>query len=158
MKPASIHRIKAELKDLPKEAVIEICLRLGKFKLDNKSLLSYLLFEAQDETAYAEGVKADMRDLLQEILPGRNRYHLHKGLRKMLRELKKAIRISGQRETEIELLLFFCREMCDLLESRGPDKVIQSLLDRQLVMLQKRLPTLHEDLQFDYERQLEELF
>ena len=49
MKIESIVTIKKELKHLPKEELIELCLRLGKFRKENKAMLTYLLFQADDE-------------------------------------------------------------------------------------------------------------
>ena len=48
MKAASISEIKTELKGLPPAQLTELCLRLARFKKENKELLTYLLFEAND--------------------------------------------------------------------------------------------------------------
>jgi hypothetical protein len=60
MKAASINEIKQELQSLPPSRLNELCLRLARFKKDNKELLTYLLFEAADETAYIESVKKEI--------------------------------------------------------------------------------------------------
>ena len=49
MRSASVHEIKQELLTLKPAELVELCLRLAKFKKENKELLNYLLFEAQDE-------------------------------------------------------------------------------------------------------------
>ena len=59
MKAASLADIKRELKGRSPEEVLAICLRLGRFKKDNKELLTYLLFEAGDEAGYVQLLKED---------------------------------------------------------------------------------------------------
>ena len=54
MKVASIKDIKTELKKRTNDELLELCLHLSKFKKENKELLTYLLFEAHDETGYIE--------------------------------------------------------------------------------------------------------
>ena len=57
MKASSIAQIKKELQFNDKEELIEIVLRLGKYKVENKELLSYLLFESHDEEGYINKIK-----------------------------------------------------------------------------------------------------
>ena len=59
MKAVSISEIKKELTNLDGKTLQEICLRLAKYKLENKELLTYLLFEAHDESSYISLVKED---------------------------------------------------------------------------------------------------
>ena len=47
MKTPSIQQIRQELQERSSKELMEYCLRLVKFKLENKELLSYLLFEAE---------------------------------------------------------------------------------------------------------------
>ena len=65
MKIASIVTIKKELQHLPKEDLLGLCLRLGKFKKENKALLTYLLFEAHDEDGYVSSVKSTLDELFE---------------------------------------------------------------------------------------------
>ena len=44
MKAAGVKEIKKELNDRSKEELAELCLKLSKFKKENKELLTYLLF------------------------------------------------------------------------------------------------------------------
>lgn len=107
MKAATIHELKTELTGLPAPQLAELCVRLAKFKKENKELLTYLLFEAFDEQAYVENIKTDMLQQFEEI----NRsslYFVKKSLRKILRLLNKYIRYTASTETEVKLLLFFC--------------------------------------------------
>ena len=52
MKTASLKQVKEELFYKSDQELVELCLRLIRFKKDNKELLSYLLFEMDDEDAY----------------------------------------------------------------------------------------------------------
>ena len=49
MKAATVHEIKVELSTLKAAELVDLCLRLTKFKKENKELLTYLLFEGHDE-------------------------------------------------------------------------------------------------------------
>ncbi len=62
MKPASAKEIRDELKHQDREALLQIVLRLSRFKKENKELLTYLLFDANDEEEYKQKVKAEMDD------------------------------------------------------------------------------------------------
>ena len=57
MKTATVKEIQAELEQLPQAGLVTLCLRLAKFKKENKELLTYLLFESFDEDAYLITVK-----------------------------------------------------------------------------------------------------
>ena len=48
MKASTVSELKEELKHLPPAQLLELCLRLARFKKENKELLTYLLFEAHD--------------------------------------------------------------------------------------------------------------
>ena len=149
LKPASLAEIRKELKNRDPEELAAICLRLGRFKKDNKELLTYLLFDAQDEAGYIEVVKYAIDDMMDEI----NRSHIYyakKGIQKILRQLNKNIRYSGNKQTEVEILLYFCQSIRDSGIAIHRSNVLQNLYERQKVKINKALSTLHEDLQTDY--------
>ncbi len=56
MKPVTAKELKEELNSRSPNDLRELCLRLARFKKENKELLTYLLFEASDEQEYIEGV------------------------------------------------------------------------------------------------------
>ncbi|MEM9389096.1 MAG: hypothetical protein AAGA02_01410 [Bacteroidota bacterium] len=149
MKPASLAEIRKELKNRPPEELAAICLRLGRFKKDNKELLTYLLFDAQNEAEYIQAVKYDIDDMMDEI----NRSHIYyakKGIQKIVRQLNKNIRYSGKKQTEVEILLYFCQAIKESGIAIHRSTVLQNMYERQKVKIQKALSTLHEDLQADY--------
>src|SRR5690242_11715529 len=112
MKAASIHEIKQELQSLPSSRLSELCLRLAKFKKDNKELLTYLLFEAADEPAYIASIKKEIDEEFTG-LPKPNLYLTKKSLRKVLRITAKQIRYTGSPQAEVELLTYFLRKLRD---------------------------------------------
>ena len=70
MKAASINEIKKELIELDSKTVQDLCMRLAKYKKENKELLTYLLFEAHDEAAFVNNVKTEMDELFQGLPSG----------------------------------------------------------------------------------------
>jgi len=156
MQTATLAEIRRELKMRSPQEVTEICLRLARFKKDNKELMTYLLFEAQNEQAYIIGVKQEMDRMMSEINM-RRLYYAKKSLRKMLRQLNKYIRYSGDKRTQVELLIHFCEilDRSDIPIERST--VIQNIYERQKVKIEKTIASLHEDLQADYLSELERL-
>ena len=49
MKTATVTELKKELKTRSQSDLVELCLKLSKFKKENKELLTYLLYEADNE-------------------------------------------------------------------------------------------------------------
>jgi hypothetical protein len=135
---------------------LELCLRLSKFKKENKELLTYLLFESYDEEAYIENVKIEI-DTQFDLINRKTYYFIKKGVRKILRELKKYIRYSQKKETEIDLLIYFCLKLKNFSPSINKNVTLQNLYQRQIGMIEKAVATLHEDLQSDYGPELETL-
>lgn len=156
MKPATISHLKQELKNRPHEELLEICLRLSRFKKDNKELMSYLLFEIQDEGAYIETVKIEMDELFLEINTN-SIYYVKKSIRKILRLAQKHINYSGRKQTEVEILIHFCLGMKKFNSFMRESIALQNIYSRQVQNIKKALGKLHEDLQFDYSTALDEL-
>jgi vacuolar-type H+-ATPase catalytic subunit A/Vma1 len=136
--------------------LIELCLRLSKFKKENKELLTYLLFEESNENDFILGVKDEIEFQFTQINTS-SYYFMKKSIRKILRMTKKFIRYSKKKETEIALLIHFCVELKNIRPSMTKNVSLQNIFDRQIVLIEKALLTLHEDLQFDYKMELEEI-
>ncbi len=149
MKAATIAQLKKELQHRNPDELLAFCLRLARFKLENKELLTYLLFEADDENGYIIAVKEVVSEQFSAINT-RNFYYTKKSVRKILRGLRKYIRYSGNKETEVELLLFFCAQLKALRPSIKGNRTLQNLYERQLLAAKKKIAGLHEDLQYDY--------
>lgn len=156
MKPATVSQLKKELVHRSPPELLEIILRLSKFKKENKELLTYLLFESGDESGFIKGVKEEVDEQFGEINKT-NYYFIKKSVRKILRNLKKYIRYSGNKDTEVELLIHFCYRLKNFSPSISRNLTLQNLYDRQLEMTRKKILKLHEDLQYDYNLKIEEL-
>ena len=156
MKAASIHDLKQELLNTPAEQLADLCIRLAKFKKENKELLSYLLFEAFDEEAYIENIKAEMMEQFGEINTS-SIYFVKKSLRKILRILNKYIRYTASAEAEVKLLLFFCVILKDSGIPIEKNPVIKNMYLNQLKKITKAIAGMHEDLQYEYTRELNKL-
>lgn len=156
MKPATVAQIKKELKFRSSEQLEALCLRLARFKKENKELLTYLLFEAEDEQAYVEQVKEHISEGFSAINTS-SFYYVKKSIRKILRETKKYIRYSNSKETEVELLLFFCEVLRNFRPSITHSTTMMNLYHRQISLIEKGIEKLHEDLQYDYRQELEQL-
>jgi hypothetical protein len=156
MKTATIKEIKDELKHFSKDELLEFCLRLGKFKKENKELLTYLLFEASNEAYYVEGLKQTI-DLQFEQVNTKTYYFIKKSVRKILREIKKHIRYSKNKETAVELLIYFCNKLASFNPSMNKSIALRNIYDRQMILINKTIKELDEDLQYDYRRELENL-
>jgi len=153
MKIESIVTIKKELKHLPKEQLLELCLRLGKFKKENKALLTYLLFQADDETGYIESVKSSLDELFEKINTD-SYFYMKKTIRKILRQINVYSRYSTEKSTKVELLLYFCECLNELRPSVHKNTILNNLYKRQILSIKKKISVLHEDLQYDYNQDL----
>lgn len=154
MKPASLHEIKKELELQTPARLLELCMGMAKYKKDNKELLTYLLFRSEDIHIYITDVKLEMDEAFK-LLPKHNVYIFTKSLRKVLRNTNKLIKHSGNKLAEAELLIYFC----DKLKKSGIDvnksTALSNLLEQQVKKITKAISYLHEDLQYDYLRELE---
>ena len=156
MKPASVHEIKKRLKELDTKELIEICQRLARFKKDNKELLTYLLFEEDDLFNYIKNVKEEIDEGFQQVNTS-NLYFAKKTIRKVLRVANKHIRYTGSKTAETEILLHYLTNFKGLNLSWRKSTALANLYSAQLKKIQAAIDTMHEDLQYDYRRELERL-
>ncbi len=156
MKAATVSQLKKELSYQSKEELQELCLLLSKFKKENKELLTYLLYEVDNETGYIENVKTEI-DSQFELINTSSYFYIKKSVRKILRMVKKYIRYSKNKETEAELLIHFCSVLKEMKPSMTRNVSLQNIFNRQILLIKKTVATLHEDLQYDYEMELNNL-
>ena len=156
MKAASVVELRKELEHLDKEKLKQLCLRLSRFKLENKELLTYLLFASEDESSYIQSIKNQLDALFLDINTN-SYFYVKKSIRKILRRIRKFARYSNQPETEVELLLYFCLKMQDIKPSIFKNKTLTNIYDRQIKSAQKKTKKLHEDLQYEYNLHIEDL-
>lgn len=156
MKSASVLEIKQELQNSKPNELVDLCLRLAKFKKENKELLTYLLFDSSDEDKYVAEVKAEVNELFNEI----NLSHLYfakKSLRKILRIINKHCRYMNSKPAEAELRIYYCQ----LIEEAGipieKNPIIKNLYFGQQKKAEEVVASMHEDLQYDYIKKLKSL-
>ena len=156
MKAVTVKQLKDELSHKSANELKELCLHLSKFKKENKELLTYLLFESYNEEGYIQSIK-DQMDLLFEDINTNSFYYIRKNVRKILSLTKKYIRYSKKKETETELLLYFCQKLKAFRPSIKRSTRLQNVFDTQVRMIKKAIEKLHEDLQYDYQLELNDL-
>ena len=156
MKPSSISQIQKELISLNQQQMIELCMRLAKYKKENKELLSYLLFEAYDEQKFIAKVKEEIDELFSQMNIS-TMYFTRKSVRKIMRYANKFIKYSGLAKTEIELRIYFCQRFKHSGIPIHKSETLINLYTNQVDKIKKTLAEFHVDLQFDYLKDIEEL-
>ena len=156
MKSVSLKELSQELTFRTPKELRDLCLRLARFKKENKELLTYLLFESADELAYVQSVKKELDEEFEQI----NRtsyYFIRKSVRKILKNTRKYIRYSKKNQTEVDLLLHFCTRLKSLSPPIHRNVALMNLYNRQIDTIIKKVSVLHEDLQYDYGIELSKL-
>jgi hypothetical protein len=156
MKAVSIKELKQELDNVPPKELRELCLRLSRFKMENKELLTYLLFESSDEAAYVESVKNEI-DLQFDQVNRKSYYLIKKSIRKILLNSRKYIRYSRNKKTEVDILIHFCTKLNKFSPSIQKNSGLRNLYIRQIDNIIQKVSSLHEDLQYDYGTELNAL-
>lgn len=156
MKAASSQEIKQQLQHSSKEELIKLCLRLARFKKENKELLDYLLFQSHDLDGYITMVKAEITDGFEEVNTS-SVFLAKKTIRKILRNAKKYIRYTGSEVAEAEILMHYLTLFKAVKLPWRKTKVLNNIYEAQLKKIEGAIKAMHEDLQFDYKRGLEAL-
>jgi hypothetical protein len=157
MKAAGVKAIKEELNSRSRQELSDLCLKLSKFKKENKELLTYLLFEADNENLFIISIQEEI-DLEFENINRKSYYFIKKSIRKILRNTKKNIRYSKKKQTEVELLLHFCKKLKKFDPSISNSIPLTRIFDREILKIEKILNTLHPDLKYDYKTEMESIF
>ncbi|MBT8287735.1 MAG: hypothetical protein KJO00_06930, partial [Bacteroidia bacterium] len=131
-------------------------LKMSRFKLETKELLTYLVFESENEQAYVESVKAFITHEIGSI-EYKKYYYIKKSIRRILRQTKRYIRYSKIKESEAEILIHFCSEVLKIKPSISKNKMLTNMYRKQLEMAQKAILKLHDDLQFDFNSTIDDL-
>ncbi len=156
MKAATVRELKLELSNLSSTELLELCLRLSKFKKENKELLTYLLYEVSDEDAYINSIKREIDEQFK-LINTSSYYFIRKSARKILRRTKTYIRYSKKKETEVEILIYYCSALKNFRPSIEKNVALQNLFNRQIALIRKILLSLHEDLKYDYEVEIDSI-
>ena len=156
MKAASLAEIKKRLVRLEQGEMLEACLRLARFKRDNKELLTYLLFASEDEKAYLASLCAEIDEQF-EAMNKSTLYYSKKGIRKTIRWMEKFIRYSGNNETELEVRIHFCKTLQASKIPIKKSKVTWNMLLSQLKKIEKVLAKFHSDIQYEYRAEIDRI-
>lgn len=156
MKIASINEVKQELTNASQKELLALCLRLAKYKKENKELLTYLLFEAHDLQSYIQSIKSEIDEQFTQINHS-NLYFVKKTLRKILRTFNKYIKYTASKEAEVELRIYFCSKIKASGIKIKKSTALTNLYNNQVKKVRTVVETLHEDLQHDFNKQIEQL-
>lgn len=140
--------IKKELAQKTEQELIQLCLQMAKLKTENKEMLTYLLFDADEPLQYAERIKEEI-DVIFWHMP-QHQYSSIKHLRKCIKLINKYARFSKSKQGEVELLLHFSERFLGKMDSNSSFKPLQILLFRAMHKSKQIIVKMHEDLQFDY--------
>ena len=154
MKAASINDIKQELNNLSAKDLSVLCLRVARYKKENKELLTFLLFEAHDLQAYIQNVKKEIDEGFIQINQS-NVYFVKKSLRKILKATNKYIRYTTSKEAEAELLIYFCSKIKFSGIRINKSTALTNIYNNQIKKISIVVQTFHEDLQYDYKKEIE---
>ena len=156
MKAASSKEIKSALLEQSSTQLIDLCLRLARFKKENKELLTYLLFEEQDEDGYIISAKKIIDEGF-ETLNIQSVYIAKKNLRKIIRITNKFIKYSGIDTTEITLLIYVCRCIQESGLKLNNSVALKNIYLSLLKKISTKISGMHEDLQYDYNKEIKQL-
>lgn len=156
MLKSSLTEIRREISTLSQKDLVELSIRLIKFKKDNKELMDYCLFEKQDEKAYIQQIK---KEIDAHFLGNKfqSLYHFKKSVRKILKTTEKYTKYSGDPVTQIEVRLYFCEQASEIYPDWYTYEALQKITLSLIKKIEKSMLKLHEDLQFDYAKQVEKI-
>ncbi|NML20570.1 hypothetical protein HHL16_06775 [Pseudoflavitalea sp. G-6-1-2] len=156
MHAASSDTIKTELKQLPPKQLLELLLRLARFKKENKELLTYLLFESANESEYVEQVKKEIAGEMEEIdtLPG---YQYKKQFRKVQRKINKPVKYIGSKSATAELYLHMATLISEKKKTTYLAPFLEKAVQQYTSKIEKLLPGIEDDLAADIRKKLKQI-
>jgi hypothetical protein len=149
MRQYSINDIKQELSYKSSKELMSLVLKLAKYKKENKELAAYLLFQSDDVDHYIEQVKLYIKGEFDELLFDNN-YKATKQVRKIIRIANKYIKYSGSDKVQVEVLLLVHDLIQPIAKKKQSYTPYTTILENQKNKIVKSISKLHEDLQHDY--------
>jgi hypothetical protein len=155
MNSPKLNDLKKELQHLDVNQLKDVCLRLAKYKVENKELLNYLLFFENSKEDYIENIKKLIVNEFDDLHP--SVYYVKKQLSKLIRIINKHIKFIGEKDKEIDIVLSFCDEFIKHPVVKAGYKALSMILYRQLKRANKLIPKMNDDLAFDYQNMFDDL-
>jgi len=152
MEPASLAEIKKTLALMDRDELLAACVRLARFKKDNKELLAYMLFLSKDEQGYANYLCGIIDGHFDES-PNAHK----KTLRKIIRWMNKCLRFSGVKETEYQVRMHFCQSLRNSETPFRKHRVMWNMYAGQIKKIRKAIEKFHDDIKRDLERDISKL-
>ena len=140
--------IKKELQHLNTLQLTDLTLRLARHKKENKELLTYLLFKADDQQLFISDYKEEM-DLQFQKINGKS-FLVVKTVRKIAVQMNNQIRYAGSELVATELLLHFCSNYINYVNYHTQYKPLRNIFYRFVEKCKAGILKLEEDLQYDY--------
>jgi hypothetical protein len=151
MSTRSLSDIKKELQHQSPKELLEICLQIIKLKRENKGLVEYILFESHDLPGFIDLTKNQLDLEFMEVTS--YLYNKKKTLRKILKNINLQIKFCKNKQFDVEILMCFCKNMMDK-NLHLQNSVLENMLYAQLKKINKALESVHEDLRYDYKKEL----
>lgn len=152
MEAASVAELKKALVQLDQGELLEACLRLVRFKKDNKELLTYLLFMSQDEQGFADYLCEEIDEQFRST-PNAHK----KTLRKVIRWMNKVLRFTKVKDTEVQVRLHFVRALRASETPIRNSRVVINMYNGQLKKVAKTIEKFHDDVRREIEQEIEAL-
>lgn len=152
MKAASIAEIKKTLVRLEHGDLLEVCLRLARFKKDNKELLTYLLFLSKDEQGFANYLCDEIDEQFRQT-PNAHK----KTIRKLIRWMNKVLRFPKTKDTEVQVRLHFCRQLKGSKTPFRKSRVMTNMYNSQLKKVRTVIQKFHIDIQSEIDAEIRQL-
>ena len=154
MEIAGLAEIRKELIHQSPDELIELVLRLARFRQDNKALTGYWLFNRQDPNQFLQQVHIALEDGFR-TLNFSSGYWVKKGLRKWQRQVNLYGRICGEAWMQADMQSYYVwiclRAQSRLAEPLYLASLVAAAEKKRLSFVKK----LDADLQHDLQRQFE---
>lgn len=157
MKLTSISEVKKELQHLQTKELVELCLKLAKYKNDNKDFFGYLLFHDYDKPSFIKEVKLEIDIHFEELKLQGNLYYVKKGLRKLLRIIIKYCKYLDDKALNAELHIYFLSKLKKSGIPYHKSQLLINLYEQQVKKINSLISKLHQDLQQDYVKELSDI-
>ena len=151
MKAASVAELKKALFRLEHGELLDACLRLVRFKKDNKELLTYLLFLSDNEKGFADYLCEEIDEQFR-LTPNAHK----KTLRKVIRWMNKCLRFTSVKDTDVQVRLHFVRSLRASKTPFRKSKVMVNMYNGQLKKVTKVIEKFHEDIRREVQREIDE--